>query len=166
MKKKSAWTQFWDMSSGGSRKLKWGHIYIEAPIEEAKIIFQNRFKRNPERVSCTCCGEDYSVSEYPSLKQASGFERKCRNLKTPKDEKGFYKNDDPILRENYYLDDNEQPPKGYEIEERSPWRSNERSIPLEEYIKESNVLVIHSKDIKPEERKGKLKKEGWVWAEE
>jgi hypothetical protein len=26
-------------------------------IAEAEVIFQNRFKRNPNRVTCTCCGD-------------------------------------------------------------------------------------------------------------
>lgn len=59
----SIWTEFWDMHSGGSQKEDYKKIYIEAPIEEAKVIFYNRFGHNPERVTCTCCGEDYAMSE-------------------------------------------------------------------------------------------------------
>jgi hypothetical protein len=56
------WTHFFDMSSGGSEKLDWTHIYIEAPLDEARVIFYNRFGRNPDYVTCTCCGSDYSVN--------------------------------------------------------------------------------------------------------
>ncbi len=72
------WTHFWDMHSGGGQKEKFGHCYIEAPENEAKIIFYNRFGHNPERVTCTCCGDDYSISEYETLEQASAFQRNCK----------------------------------------------------------------------------------------
>ena len=65
------------MSSGGSRKEKWNHIFIQAPMAEAKVVFYNRFGHNPERVTCTCCGEDYSISEESSLMQLTGYERGC-----------------------------------------------------------------------------------------
>ena len=61
------WTQFWDMHSGGSLKEQWQYIYIEAPEDEARVIFYNRFDHSPDRVTCTCCGEDYSVSEDADL---------------------------------------------------------------------------------------------------
>ena len=53
-----------DMHSGGKCKEEpFEHIYIEAPQEEAELIFFNRYGHNPNRVSCTCCGEDYNISE-------------------------------------------------------------------------------------------------------
>lgn len=70
------WTHFWDMHSGGDQKLDWAHIFIEAPEDEAKVIFYNRFHRNPERVTCTCCGEDYAISESPTLEEAASYVRK------------------------------------------------------------------------------------------
>lgn len=74
------WTLFWDMHSGGmAKEPPYEKIYIEAPEKEAKVIFYNRFGHNPDRVSCTCCGEDYSVSEHESLEQASGFHRNCKH---------------------------------------------------------------------------------------
>lgn len=72
---KTKWTTFWDMHSGGSQKEKWPLIFIEAPKNEAKIIFYSRFGHNPERVTCTCCGDDYSISEENSLEQATGYHR-------------------------------------------------------------------------------------------
>lgn len=64
------WTQFYDMHSGGKQKLDHWSIFIEAPKEEAEIIFGNRFKRNPHNVTCSCCGQDYSVDEYETLFRA------------------------------------------------------------------------------------------------
>lgn len=59
-------TTFLDMHSGGSRKEEYGLIAIEAPRDEAELIFYNRFGHNPNRVTCTCCGPDYSISELGS----------------------------------------------------------------------------------------------------
>lgn len=161
--KNTKWTHFWDMNSGGGLKeAGYSHIYIEAPEEEAKVIFYNRFGHNPERVSCTCCGGDYSISEEVSLKQATGFERGCRNLKTPRDpETGLYKNNDPIILANLWLDPDDEIPDGYEVSDNERWRSKWES--LEDYSKGSDVLIIHADEIKPKERKGEVPEEGYVW---
>ena len=72
-----SWTHFWDMHSGGGcKEAPYEHIFIEAPLEEAVRIFYNRFGHNPYRVSCTCCGEDYSVSEYDTLEEATAYHRR------------------------------------------------------------------------------------------
>lgn len=72
------WTRFMDMHSGGGQKLSWPYIYIEAPKEEAIAIFFYRFGRNPLRITCTCCGEDYSIGERKGpLEQVTRFERGC-----------------------------------------------------------------------------------------
>ena len=72
------WTRFMDMSSGGGTKEEpYDNIYIEAPEDEAIIIFYNRFGHNPNKVTCTCCGEDYSISEEKTFEQASGYARNC-----------------------------------------------------------------------------------------
>lgn len=71
-------TRFWDMCSGGGLKEDpYQYIYIEAPEGEAKIIFYNRFGHSPERVSCTCCGDDYSIDSNPSLELSTAFHRGC-----------------------------------------------------------------------------------------
>lgn len=97
--KRAMWTRFMDMHSGGGTKLwrkdgkvsddgpGWGRrdenydavewIFIEAPEEEAKAIFYKRFGRNPERVTCTCCGDDYSIDGAATLEAASAYERGC-----------------------------------------------------------------------------------------
>lgn len=78
------WTHFWDMSSGGDQKLDFHHCFIEAPKSEAKTIFYNRFGRNPDRVTCTCCGSDYSISEYPTIDEATEYHRSSRAIFGPK----------------------------------------------------------------------------------
>lgn len=73
-----SWTHFWDMHSGGDLKQPpYHHIYIEAAKDEACTIFYNRFNHNPYRVSCTCCGEDYSVDQYDTLEEATAHQRAC-----------------------------------------------------------------------------------------
>lgn len=69
-------TQFMDMHSGGSAKEKpYEYIYIEAPEDEARSVFYSRFGHNPDRISCTCCGQDYSVTVYETLEDATVYER-------------------------------------------------------------------------------------------
>jgi len=123
------------MHSGGGLKEKWARIYIEAPEEEAKIIFYNRFGHNPERVTCTCCGEDYSVHEYESLEQATAFHRNCAY--GTKEKKWVEKPDNKYGRK--------------------------KLITLEKYLQQKDVLAVYAKDIKPEERHGDIPRQGYVW---
>jgi hypothetical protein len=72
-----AWTHFHDMHSGGGQKLQWAHIFIEADEKEAREFFEAAFDRNPDHVTCNCCGNDYSVSSEESLEQITGYYRNC-----------------------------------------------------------------------------------------
>lgn len=128
------WTSFWDMHSGGGQKEKWSKIFIEAPQAEAEVIFQNRFGHNPYRVTCTCCGDDYSVDEHETLEQATGYHRGCAY---GKDEKGYI-----------------EKPSG------ESWR---KYMTLEEYFATEDALAIYEKDILPDERVGELREQGYVW---
>lgn len=92
------WTRFMDMHSGGGSKEPYNYIYIEAPEEKAKVIFYNRFGHSPERVSCTCCGEDYSIYEYETLEEASKYDR----------EHSFAARNKPIKFEDWLLKAGEQ----------------------------------------------------------
>jgi len=133
-KEESKWTLFWDMHSGGGTKEEpYEKIYIEAPEEEAKVIFYNRFGHNPERVSCTCCGEDYSISESDTLEQASGYHRNCA---WNKDAKGY------IEKPNEY---------------------NDTFLTVEDYSSQEDVLIIPKSEIKDSERIGDVPSEGYVW---
>lgn len=171
------WTHFWDMNSGGGSKESQSHIYIEAPETEAKVIFYNRFGHSPERVSCTCCGEDYSISEDESLAQLTGYHRNCDSLKTPRGEDGkFDPPADPWYETHYYLDPEdveEAKRRGYEVEESSEKRLARENpsmdfktevTPLAEYVKQDDVLVIPAAEIKDSERKGTVPAQGYVWA--
>lgn len=58
------WTYFFDMSSGGSQKLPYKLIFIEAPEKAAIWIFKDIFDKDPEHVSCKTCGEDFSLNSF------------------------------------------------------------------------------------------------------
>lgn len=70
-------TCFVDMHSGGGQKLDWSYIYIEAPEWLARGYFEKRFDRDPDNITCECCGSDYSVSTAPDLAQATAYHRNC-----------------------------------------------------------------------------------------
>lgn len=127
------WTRFFDMYSGGRSKEKWELIYIEASEEEAKVIFYNRFGHNPERVTCTCCGEDYSIDSQKSLAQVTGYDRGCDYV------------------ENKY------------VERENPKYSFNKYMKLKDYIKKDNVKIIKKSEIKKSERVGEVPQQGYVW---
>jgi len=79
------WTHFYDMHSGGGRKASHEHIYIEAPKEEATRVFYARFGHNPNRVSCTCCGEDYSISDDETFADLTHYQRNRARWNKPED---------------------------------------------------------------------------------
>lgn len=71
------WTSFYDMFSGGRRKIKdYDVIYIELPEEQAIEYFKSVFGRYPYNVTCCCCGEDFSVDESESFEDFSISARK------------------------------------------------------------------------------------------
>lgn len=155
------WTCFWDMHSGGGQKLFWAKIYIEAPEEVAKVIFQNRFDRSPERVSCTCCGEDYSIDESPTLEQATAYHRGLcfieRADKTWYEMSEEERNEE--LRKNRYLEPEQEIPKGYKLS----YGEEGDGITLSEYRDRKDVLIIPMSEVSPSEMEGELREEGYVW---
>lgn len=70
-------TRFMDMHSGGKLKTSFTHIYVDAPLDEALAIFKDTFKRDPDNVTCECCGEDFVYEEYASLEDATAYDRKA-----------------------------------------------------------------------------------------
>lgn len=66
--------RFFDMSSGGSEKTDYETIIIEAEShEEACRIFEDKFETDPYNITCDCCGQDFSISEYVDLKLAREY---------------------------------------------------------------------------------------------
>lgn len=170
------WTHFWDMHSGGGLKEPQQHIYIEAPEAEARVIFYNRFGHNPDRVSCTCCGPDYSIEEEPDLAQLTGYHRNCSVLETPRNEEGRYeKPDDEWFNTHYYLDpedEEEARRRGWTVRENSAREIGRRYgsdygtyVSLEDYLLQDDVLVIRASEISDSERSGEVPSQGYVWVD-
>lgn len=129
------WTHFWDMNSGGGHKHKYGHIFIEAAEEEAKVIFYNRFGTSPDRVSCTCCGSDYTISS-GELDQLTAFHRGCE---WDEDAARWQERQDPSSA------------------------SYRKYVTLDEFRKDPDALFIDAGGIKAEERQGEVPEQGYVW---
>jgi len=136
------WTRFMDMHSGGGLKESpFNFIFIEAPEAEAEVIFYNRFGHNPNRVSCTCCGEDYGISEGPTLESATGYDRGCEYVV---DAEGSGYVEKPSTRD---------------------WSGPYQTLP--EYLENNKdtVLVVKASEITSEDRKGELEPQGYVWVD-
>lgn len=132
------WTKFMDMHSGGGLKeAPYQYIFIEADYYEAKVIFYNRFGHNPNRVTCTCCGEDYSIDHYKTILEVTAYERGC--AWDEKKKKWVDKPDESKYHRKY--------------------------VTLEEYKKQEDVLFIYKEDILPAEREGDVPEQGYVWVD-
>lgn len=171
------WTRFMDMHSGGGQKLDWSHIYIEAPEDEARRVFYAKFGRNPDNVTCDCCGNDYTVDESPSLALATAHERGLRSYRGvfDKDKREWvYPNGS-----DWYLEPDEVPVAGWEVSE-SFRRDKGNGITLDEFIKRAGdgdtgvafgctARIVWAGEITDAERrgpKGKRQEKVWVDVEE
>jgi hypothetical protein len=71
----------WDMGSGGSTKLPPCElIFVQELEDKAAALFTLLFDIDPRRVTCSCCGPNYAVAEYPSLKEAADWHIEFRRL--------------------------------------------------------------------------------------
>ena len=120
------WTHFWDMHSGGGAKLQWEHIFIEADEDTARKMFAEAFGRHPDGETCNCCGSDYSISESPTLAEATGFHRHLRYSSTLVGGQGWRtatteerQHANAVGR---YLEPDEPVPDGWEVEENTSVR--------------------------------------------
>lgn len=68
------WTRFYDMHSGGEAKTAWEIIYAEGDEETARKIVAEALSIDTEAVTCSCCGEDFSVLEFDSLEDAASLD--------------------------------------------------------------------------------------------
>lgn len=113
------WTRFWDMNSGGGRKEDFRFCFIEASEDEAKSVFYSRFGHSPDRVTCTCCGEDYVVEEVgETLEEATSGQRAWSNYRQyPADLEEFLAHEDVFVIYAKDIEDHERtadvPEQGY-----------------------------------------------------
>jgi hypothetical protein len=175
------YTRFMDMhSGGGTKEAPYDKIFIEAPEEEAKVIFYNRFGHSPDRVTCTCCGEDYSITEGESLAELSAYDRNCAYVY-------FYKDDGTKAEgtgkygKNTVWDSDRRTRvfKGRDVEEGYVERPDlghmeygasrksceDRYMSLTDYFKLDSVLVVYAEDITDAERQGTVPASGYVWVD-
>lgn len=130
---KSIWTHFYDMHSGGGLKQKpYQHIFIQAEEKAAKIVFYSRFGHDPDRVTCNCCGEDYSITQCSSLSEATAYNRNCA-----------YSTDLKCWIE----------------EPDTRYNSSAKLISLEDFLNRPDVLVITADTIDPDEYIGAVPKD-------
>lgn len=154
----TTWTHFWDMCSGGTQKENFAHCFIEAPIAEARTVFYTRFGHNPDCVTCTCCGEDYSTSEGSYL-SVTGYHRGLRSLKQKRRKDGRYI---PIPSDvDFYLEPGIPVPEGWEADEPDTWRNDNQSV--ETFEARDDVLIIRASEITDEERSGDVPDQGYIW---
>ena len=73
--KTQPWTELWDMHSGGRMKTNYHYIYINLPVSDAINWFENEFKIDAHNTTCDCCGEDFSITPYDTLEEATKFHR-------------------------------------------------------------------------------------------
>lgn len=131
------WTLFWDMHSGGDLKEPpYSLILIEAEQKNAELIFYNKFGHAASRVTCTCCGEDYSIYTGENLARLTAFHRNCE------------------YRDGRYI---ERPRHG----ESKVFRYRT----LNEFLLEPGVKVIPIEQIKPEDLAGEVPQQGYVWVD-
>lgn len=166
------WTHFHDMHSGGGLKHGVAHIFIEAPVDEAKLIFFNRFGTNPERVTCTCCGEDYSIDEEPTLAASTAYQRHLLYASPLSPEAWRSATTEERQHANKvgrYMEVGEALPEGWTADARF---SHDEPLTLDQYLSDGGgksifgggvPLVIYAKDIAPEERNGSVPEQGYVW---
>jgi hypothetical protein len=90
------------MSSGGGTKVdNYDYILIEADSErQGRDIFEERFDRDPENVTCSCCGSDYSIQGYDTLEEASAYDRHCEYIREGAD-KGYDLSTAKVTIEDY-----------------------------------------------------------------
>lgn len=140
------YARFWDMHSGGGcKEPPYEMIIIEADSQkQAEIIFYNRFGHNHNRITCTCCGEDYAVDFEEDIAQLTGYHRKCKSV---------------------YYDTKGRPASSYKRGYTSKYEDTKGSIPLEKYLDRKDVLFIPADDITEEQKVGELPTQGYVWVD-
>lgn len=159
-----------DMHSGGGCKEDFAYCYIEAPRRQAEAIFYAMFGHNPYRVTCSCCGSDYSVSESETLEEATAYDRGLRYAQLQK-VVDFYDAPFPTMSElkkgkapavprptneefaaGQYLEPHEEIPEGMAI--RSWARNGRVGVTLEEFEQNSGsgIRIIRASEITDEQR--------------
>jgi hypothetical protein len=118
-------------------------------------VFYAVFGRNPNRVTCTCCGEDYSISGYADLAQATGYERHCEYVY--RDAHGTEVGGEKAWQRDGLTG-------SYEDRMQTKYNSERRpSIPLDLYLTSGECKVVYANEITPEMLGVEPPEQGYVW---
>lgn len=158
------WTRFMDMHSGGDQKEPFAHLLVEAPEAEAKVVFYNLFGHNPDRVTCTCCGPDYSIDEHHSIEEATAYDR---GLRFAMDARGSAARSEPDYKDGLYLEPGQKVPEGMTVSGIGNLR-NADQVSMDEFL--SNLdrhgyKIIRATEISDRDRRGEVPDQGYVWVE-
>lgn len=63
------YTLFYDLSSGGYQKEGFQKLAVNLSMDKAEKWFEETYGHDPYRMTCDCCGPDYSVYEFDSLEE-------------------------------------------------------------------------------------------------
>ncbi len=160
------WTRFMDMHSGGGLKEgSFSLIFIEASREIAELIFYNRFGHDPNRVSCTCCGEDYSISTESTLEAATGYDRNLRHASTGSYSASLRVGDNTY--QSRYLEPDEDIPTDWTCSAHYSRDGKPTGSTLDEFLlsEKDSVLIVYAEEILAEEKEGQVHRSGYVWVE-
>lgn len=89
------WTEFTDRWSGGCAKEPWDHILIQASPKAACAVFEYVFEHHPRDISCSCCGEDYLITQASEIDLATSLLIKAADILpewVKPEDWGFYSN--------------------------------------------------------------------------
>lgn len=157
------WAQFWDMHSGGGTKVPpFEKIYVQLPDgADPVVVFQNLFGRNPNRVTCTCCGEDYSIDSGDSLRQLTGYQRGCAC------DAGRYIERGKLLGPSHKYRLGVTTVDGQVVEGRVSAIPTEpvysEIVLLSDYVLRPNVLVVYLDELPDDVVRGTPHEEGYHW---
>jgi hypothetical protein len=74
------WTEFTDKWAGGCAKEPWDYILIQAPPKVACAVFEHVFEHHPRNISCSCCGEEYFVTQASDIDYAKSLFIKAADI--------------------------------------------------------------------------------------
>lgn len=98
-------TSFWDMHTRGYSKTDFDLWIIEAAEDEARSVFYARTGRNPDAVSCTCCGQDFCVTEEQNDDETFSTADEVRDLHV---QKKYHKLEEICIIRHHEIEDEDR----------------------------------------------------------
>lgn len=70
------WREFTDILTGGEPKTCFRYVFVEG--DDAVARFESEFEHDPAQESCECSVEDFPVSTFATLEEATAYLLDCR----------------------------------------------------------------------------------------